>query len=76
MKTEPDDSQVTCAYCSKPIPSEASESGICVASGEEMEGPERITVLRPVCTECVKEKELDKIMLDIINDGLERKKAG
>jgi len=40
-----------------------------------MEGPEQITVLQHVCTECVKEKELDKIMSDIINDALEGKKA-
>lgn len=76
MKTGTSNFEQSCAYCSKPIPSEACESGFYVTSGKEMEGSERITVLQPVCTECVKEKELDKIMSDLINDALEGKKAG
>jgi hypothetical protein len=80
METDPPDFRLNCAYCSKPIPSEAGESGYFVTSGEEMDGTERIAILQPVCMECVKEKNLDKIMSDIIsdvvNDGLKVKKPG
>jgi len=76
MKTDPSDFEPCCAYCSKLIPSEASEAGIFVISGEEEEVDEakRLSILQPVCLECAKERNLDEIMSDImsdiINDGL------
>jgi|SoiMethySBSTD1v2_1073268.scaffolds.fasta_scaffold3362200_2 hypothetical protein len=54
--------------------SEASEAGIFVISGEEVDGGKRLAILQPVCMECAKERNLDEIMSDImsdiINDGL------
>ncbi len=69
MESALSDIQSRCAYCGKVITSEIENSNFFVGAGEEIDGTERIAVFQFVCLDCMKEKELDKIALDLMADA-------